>query len=266
MKIVLGIIIVVLVIAAMVLYVLFVLNSRDLISCGDIRQSTGGQLSVTRVYTTDLNANSTLSEIVIAMNDNEDGNITAEQMTELLATNQNIIYAPVFTFTVTKEDTNTYIMSGSIYNGLDEDGEPTTPDFMYKNLGMTVGINQGYILAVQNVYDDDHDGFEDNDDYQAEFVEHKNVIDPVILANGYGAAFNFRDCDSFRIVFKGIDDVPSLSFVYTYDIVANNPLNFTSLKGAYLGVNIGIAYDDEGRLAPIIDVEHKNVMTEDDEF
>ena len=265
MKIVLGIILVVLIVAAFALYVLFVLNSRDLISCGDIAQSTGGQLSVTRVYTSDLNANATLSEIVSAMNENEEGTITAEQMTELLATYQNIIYAPVFTFTVTKEDTNTYIMSGSIYNGLNEDGEPTTPDFMYKNLGMTVGINQGYILAVQNVYDDDHDGFEDNDDYEAEFVEHKNVIDPVILANGYGAAFNFRDCDSFRIVFKGIDEVPSLTIVYTYDIVANNPLNFTSLKNAYLGVNIGIAYDDEGRLAPTVDVERKNTVTEDDE-
>ena len=264
MKVVLGIILVVLVIGAFALYILFVLNSRDLISCGDIRQFNGGQLSVTRVYTSDLNANATLSEIVSSMNENAEGAITADELTELLATNQNIIYAPVFTFTVTKEDTNTYILSGSVYNGLDEDGLPTTPDFMYKNLGMTVGVNQGYIMAVQNVYDDDHDGFEDNDDYEAEFVERKNVIDPVILADGYGAAFNFRDCDSFRMVFKGIDEFPSLSFAYTYDVVANNPLNFTSLKEAYLVLTITVAYDDEGRLAPTLEIDRR-IMIEEDE-
>lgn len=264
MKIVLGIIIIVLVVAALALYVLFVLNSRDLISCGDIRQYNGGQLSVTRVYTTDLNANATLSEIVNAMNENEEGAITAEQMTELLAENQNIIYAPVFTWTVTKEDTNTYVLTGSVYNGLNEDGEPTTPDFMYKNLGMTVALNQGYILSVQNVYDDDGDGFEDNDSYEVEFIERKNVVDPLILAEGNGAAFYFRDCDSFRVVFKGIDEFPSLSFVYTYDIVANNPLNFTSLKEGYLGLDLTIAYDDEGRLAPTLEIDRKTIITNED--
>ena len=260
MKIIVGIIVVVLAIAAIALYVLFVLNSRDLISCGDIKQYQGGQLSVTRIYTTDLNANSTLSEIVSTMNENVEGTITAEQMTELLATYQNIIYAPVFTFTVAKEDTNTYILYGSVYNGLNEDGLPTTPDFKYKNLGMTVGVNQGYILAVQNVYDDDGDGLEDRDDLEAKFIERRNVIDPVLLADGYGAAFAFRDCDSFRMVFKGTDVAPVLSLVYTYEVVANNPLNFTSLKNATLGLNITIAYDDDGRLAPIIDVDRQTVL------
>lgn len=264
MKIVLGIIIVVLVMAALALYVLFVLNSRDLISCGDIRQLKGEQLSITRIYTSDLNANKTLSEIVNAMNANEEGALTAEEMTELLAENQNIIYAPVFTFTVTKEDVNTYVVSGNVFNGLNEDGEPTTPDFMYKNLGMTVGVNQGYILSVQNVYDDDGDGFEDNNDVQAEFIERKNVIDPVILADGYGAAFAFRDCDGFRIVFKGTDVFPSLTFAYTYDIVANNPLNFTSLKNGLLGATVTIAYDDEGRLAPTLEIDRKNIIVDDE--
>lgn len=264
MKIVLGIFVIVLVIAALALYILFVLNSHDLISCGDIRQTNGGQLSITRVYTSDLNANATLSEIVNAMNENEEGQITADEMTELLATNQNIIYAPVFTFTVTKEDTDTYVLSGSVYNGLDEDGEPTTPDFKYKNLGLTVGLNQGHIIAVQNVYDDDHDGEEDNDSTEVEFVQRKNVIDPVILANGSGAAFAFKDCDSFRMVFKGTDISPTITLAYTYDVIANNPLNFTSLKSALLGVNITIAYDDEGRLAPTLEIDRKNIIVDED--
>ena len=263
MKIIVGIIAVVLVMAALALYILFVLNSRDLISCGDIRQSQGGQLSVTRIYTSDLNANSTLSEIVSTMNDNDEGTITADEMTELLATYQNIIYAPVFTFTVTQEDTNTYVLSGSVYNGLNEEGIPTTPDFMYKNLGMTVGVNQGYILAVQNVYDDDGDGFEDNDDLEAKFVERRNVVDPVMLADNYGAAFYFRDCDSYRMVFKGTDEFPSLTLLYTYDIVAKNPLNFTSLKNATLGLTITVAYDEEGRLTPTLEIDRRNIIEDE---
>lgn len=260
MKIVLGIFFVVLLLAALALYLLFMLNSHDLISCGDIVQSNGGQMSVTRVYTSDLNANRTLSEIVNTMNDNEDGSITAEQMTELLATYQNIIYAPVFTYTITQEDTNTFMISGSIYNGLDEDGEPTTPDFMYKNLGMTAGLPVGHILSVQNVYD-----IEENDNGEIEFVERKKVIDPIILENGAGAAFSFRDCDSFRMVISGASDVlPSITLAYTYDVTANNPLNFTSLKNAVLGVNITIAYDEEGRLAPILEVDRKNIIIEED--
>lgn len=231
MKLVLGIFLVVLLLAALALYLLFMLNSHDLISCGDIKQTSGGQMSITRIYTSDLNANKTLSEIVKKMNDNEEGQLTAEEMTELLATYQNIIYAPVFTFTVTQEDTDTFVLSGSVYNGLDEDGEPTTPDFMYKNLGMTAGLPQGRILAVQNVYNDE----DEDDDGEVEFIERKNVIDPIILEDGVGAAFAFKNCDSFRMVFKGgASGTPaSVTLAYTYEVVANNPLNFTSLKTPY---------------------------------
>lgn len=265
MKIVLGIFIVVLVIAAIVLYILFMLNSRDLICCGDIKQPDGAKLSITRIYTSDLNANETLSEIVNAMNDNEEGRLTSEEMTELLATYQNIIYAPVFTYTIAQEDTNTFSITGSVYNGIDEDGEPTTPDFRYKNLGLTVAVPNGYIIAAQNVYDDIEDDDGDGD-VEVEFIERKNVIDPVLLADHSGAAFAFRDCDSFRMVFRGTQGVPEqVEFVYTYDVVATNPLNFTSQKNAYLDVKINIAYDEEGRLAPTIETDRRTIVPEEDE-
>ena len=51
MKIVLGIFLIVLVIAAIALYILFMLNSRELICCGDVKQNDGANLSVTRIYT-----------------------------------------------------------------------------------------------------------------------------------------------------------------------------------------------------------------------
>ncbi len=265
MKIVLGIFLVVLLIAALALYFLFMLNSHDLISCGDVTQTNGGQLSVTRIYTSDLNANETLSEIVNKMNDKEDGQITADEMTELLATYQNIIYAPVFTFTISQEDTDTFVLTGTVYNGLNEDGEPTSPDFRYKDLGMTVTLPEGRILAAQNIYDDveQDDGTEDG---EVEFIERRRVIDPILIADGKGAAFAFKDCNSFRLVFKGLPETPpSITLAYTYNIVADNPMNFTSLRSAVLGATITVAYDDEGRFAPTLEIDRRNIIVEGEE-
>ena len=80
MKIVIGIILIVLIMAGIGLYVVFMLNAHDLVYCGDIKGENGSQCYVTRVYTADLNANETLSQIVSAMNQNESGNLTAEEM------------------------------------------------------------------------------------------------------------------------------------------------------------------------------------------
>ncbi|MCH5207128.1 MAG: hypothetical protein J1F09_09240 [Oscillospiraceae bacterium] len=259
MKIVIGIVLVALLLAALTLYLLFILNSHDLVFCGDIPQSEGTQMYVTRIYTSDLNANETLSQIVNAMNDNEDGRITAEDLTEILANYQNIIYAPVFAYNLTQEDANTYVLTGSVYDGLDEYGEPTSPDFGYKNLTLTAGVPDGKILAAQNVYSDDEDG-----DGEPEFVERKSVIEPVLVSNDTGAAFTFKDCDSFRLVFTGTENIPaSVTLAYTYDVIAENPLNFTSLHGGVMGVTITVAYDEMGRLTPQIVMDRKAVIVEE---
>lgn len=264
MKFVLGIFLVVLLIAAIVVYLLFMLNSRSLVPCGDIPQTTGSQMSVTRIYTSDLDANETLTQIVNMMNDKEDGTITAEDMTQILATYQSIIYAPVFQLNLEQEDTNTFVLTGSVYNGLDEDGEPTNPDFRYRNLAMTAGLAQGKFLAVENIYDEDKEIEEGAD---PEFLERRDVVDPIIVANGAGAAFSFRNCDSFRLVFKNTSEVnpPSIVLAYTYDIVADNPLNFTTLRQGLLGVEITVAYDNNGRLAPEIVVDRRNIYIEGEE-
>lgn len=263
MKFVLGIFLVVLLLAAIILYLLFMLNSRNLVPCGDIVQFESTQMSVTRIYTTDLNAQETLLEIVNTMNDDENGQITADTMTEILATYQSINYAPVFLFNLEQEDTNTFVLTGSVYNGLGDDGEPSDTDFRYKNLALTAGLAQGKFLAAENIYDDE----KDIDEEEVTFVERKNVIDPIIVSGGAGAAFSFKDCDSFRLVFKNTSEIapPSVTLAYTYDIVAENPLNFTSLKEVLLGVVITVAYDDFGRLAPEITVDRKNIYVIDEE-
>lgn len=265
MKYILGIFLLVLLLAALALYLLFMLNSRSLVPCGDIAQSNGTSMSVTRVYASDLNAKNTLTEIVNTMNDNEEGRLTAEDLTEILANFQDIIYAPVFTMNLEQEDTNTFVLTGSVYNGLDEDGEPTTPDFRFQNLSLAAGVNEGKILAAQNVYDNQND--DDDDDEDPEFVERRNVVDPIIISDGAGAAFSFKDCDSFRLVFKNTSPVnpASITLAYTYDIVAENPLNFTSFKDGVLGVVITAAYDDMGRLVPEITIDRKNIIVIGDE-
>lgn len=122
---------------------------------------------------------------------------------------------------------------------------------------MTATIPNGRILAAQNVYeeaeDDDNDG-----DIEVEFIERKNVIDPVIIEGGIGAAFAFRDCDSFRVIFKGTEGLPaSITLSYVYDVVANNPMNSSSLKDGYLQATINMEFDEMGRLAPTMEVDHR---------
>lgn len=251
MKIVIGIILIVLIMAGIGLYVVFMLNAHDLVYCGDIKGENGSQCYVTRVYTADLNANETLSQIVTTMNEKETGNLTAEEMTTILATYQNVIYAPVFTLNLEKEDNRTFVLSGSVYNGLDGDGNPTEPDFRYRNLTLTAGIANGKVLAAQNVYSKDV-----NEDGQYEFKARNNVVDPVLLDGNAGAAFSFTDCDSFRLVFTGIDEVPAtIKLAFTYDAVAQNPLNFSSINGGALGLSLTEAYDEMGRLTPTVTLE-----------
>ncbi len=251
MKIVIGIILIVLVLAGIAFFLLYVLNAHDLVYCGDIKSEDGTKCSVTRVYTADLNADETLSQIVTAMNDNGNGNLSAEEMTTILATYQNVIYAPVFTLNLEQEDTRTFVLSGSVYNGLDGEGQPTDPDFRYKNLTLTAGIGNGKVLAAQNVYSEDL-----NEDGQYDFKARNNVVDPVLLDGNAGAAFSFTDCDSFRLVFTGVSEVPAtIKLAFTYDVVAQNPLNFTSTNGGVMGLQITEAYDEEGRLKPEITLE-----------
>ena len=251
MKIVVGVILLIIVIAALGFFIFLVLNSHDLTYCGDLKGQNGNTQVVTRVYTADLNADETLSQIVAAVNDGETGNLSSEEMTEILATYQNIIYAPVFTFTLEQVDDDTYVLTGSVYNGINEEGEPTVPDFYYRNLTLTAGIPNGKILAAQNIYSQDVD---ENGDY--EFVERKNVVDPVILDNGMAAAFAFKECDTYRMVFTREEGMEtSITLGFTYEVVASNPLNFTSIKDGAMGVTVLAKYDEAGRFTPELKLE-----------
>lgn len=251
MKIVLGIVLVTLVIAALGLYLYFMMNSQDLIYCGDIAQVSGNRVFVTRVYTSDLNADETLSEIVSLMNAKEDGLITAEEMTEILATYQNIIYAPVVMMYLEQKDTNTFVLSGSMYNGLDEEGEPAEADYKFKNLSLSAGVPSGEILAAQNVYSDVFFESEVDEEFEPEFMERNKVVDPIVVNNNQNAAFAFYGCDGFKLVFHSDEDKPAeITVALTYDVQAENPLNFTSLTDGAMGMTITEAYDERGNLVP----------------
>lgn len=251
MKIVFGIVLFVVLLAALVLYILLMVNSRDLVYCGDILSEDGNKVTVTRIYTSDLNANETLSEIVNTMNNDATGNMSAEALTDILAKYQNVIYAPVFTYELTQEDQRTYVLTGCMYNGIDKDGNPSQSDFYYKDLTLTAGTGTGKVLAAQNIYSEDVD-----DEGNPEFIRRNNVVDPVLIDNGSGAAFSFNDCDSFRIVFTGAENAPaSLKLAYTYNVAAENPLNFTHIEGGAMGLTITAAVNDKGNLVPEVTSE-----------
>ena len=260
MKVVIGIIIAALVAAIAAIFLFFVLRSHDLVLCGDIPQKDGNQMFVTRVYTYDVDANSTLTQIIDKMNSNTEGNIAAEEITAILSEYQTVVYAPVFTYTLTQEADNTYVLTGSVYDGLDEDGEPAETEYVYKDLSLTVGVSDGKVLAAQNIYPDDLE-----EDVVPEFKERKKVVDPV-LVNEKEAAFLLDDCNSFRIVFTGKEEVPAeITLAYTFDVGSMNLLNFSCSKDNIMGVTIRGEFDDMGRLAPTIEMNRRIVEVDIEE-
>ena len=131
MKVVIGIVLISLVILGLIAYMILMLNAREMIFCGDLKNENGTNAQITRVYTTDLNANETLSEIIVKMNESDTESVQKSDITEVLAQYQNIIYAPVFTISVTQADSSTYIIDGQVLNGLDENGDPASPDYRH---------------------------------------------------------------------------------------------------------------------------------------
>ena len=258
MKVVIAIIIAALVAAIGAILLFFVFRAHDLVLCGDIPQRSGNDLFVTRIYTYDVDANSTLNQIIDAMNSNTDGNITAEEMTEILSQYQTIVYAPIFTYTFTQEADNTYVLTGSVYNGIDENGEPADDtEYVYKDLTLTVGVTDGKVLAAQNIYPDDLE-----EEEIPEFKERKKVVDPV-LVNEKEAAFLMEDTNSFRIVFTGKQDVPAeVTLAYTFNVGSMNLLNFSGSKDNILAVTIRGEYDDLGRLTPTIEMNRRVIEME----
>lgn len=249
MKLVIGIILAALLVAALGFFLVLVYKGHDMTLCGDVANPTGSGHAVTRVYTTDLNANETLSEIVLRMNAS-DGAVSAEELTEILATYQNIIYAPVFVANMEQVDTKTYVLSGGIYNGIDDAGEPANGEYYYKDMVLTCAFQNGAVVAAQNVYPEIESG-------EQEFVERKSTIDPIITDENQGVAFSFRECDSFRMVFTATDPLlsPKVTMIYTYNVKAENPLNFTGADNCVLAYTMTVAYDDRGNLVPEFNFE-----------
>lgn len=257
MKIAIGIVIAALIAAVAAVLVLFVFRSHDLVLCGDIPQKSGDRLFTTRVYTYDVDANSTLNQIIDRMNANTEGLISAEEMTAILSEYQTIVYAPVFTYTLEQAANNTYVLSGSVYNGWDTNGEPADTEYVYKDLTLTVGVTDGKVLAAQNIYAEDLE-----EELVPEFTERKKVIDPV-LVNDKEAAFAFSGCNSFRLVFTGVESIPAeVTLVYRFNVGSQNILNFSGSKDNIMAVTIRGEYDDLGRLSPTIEM-NRNVVEVD---
>lgn len=252
MKIVIGIVLIALVLLGLIAYLILMLNAREMIFCGDVQNETGTSASVTRVYTTDLSANETLSEIIVKMNESQDGSVQVTDLTEVLAQYQNIIYAPVFTVSVEQIDTSTYIINGSVFNGIDENGNEAVPDYRYKDMNLSTVVTNGTVIAAQNVYDNEQAA--DNTD--PIFIQRQQVIDPIVKGDASEAAFALQDCSSFRVIVHGdsVQNLPEVTFVYVYNVDAENPLDFTSISNDSLAVTMKIAYDGNGKLTPQYDL------------
>lgn len=260
MKFVIGIVLILLVLLGIAAYVVLMLNAREMIFCGDVQNETGASAAVTRVYTTDLSANETLSEIIIRMNQSESDSLEISELTEVLAQYQNIIYAPVFTLSIEQIDTATYVINGSVFNGVDENGNAAETDYRYQNMNLSTVVTNGRIVAAQNVYDDIEEDAE-----EPVFKQRQSVIDPVVTGADSEAAFALQDCSSFRVIVNGtgFNQLPEITFVFVYNVDAANPLDFTSISNDSLAVNMKLSYDENGAL--VSDYEIIKTVTGDTE-
>ena len=66
------------------------------------------------------------------------------------------------------------------------------------------------------------------------------------------AAFALQDRSSFRVIVNGSEfrEMPSVTFVFVYNVDALNPLDFTSISNDSLAINMQISFDENGNLAP----------------
>lgn len=252
MRFAIGIVLVLLIMGALAAYLVLMLSAHEMVYCGDVANEYENGVMYTRVYSTDISANEALTEIVLHMNESEDGVVQSEDITEILAQYQNIVYAPVFIVSAQQIDTSTYIISGSVYNGIDEKGNPAKPDYSYKDMTLSAVTGNGVMLAAQNVYSDAETD---------ELVERKLVIDPVINDEGSMASFAFSQCDSFRVIVKATETDPlEVHLVYTYDVVAENPLDFTSVNDGNLSIKFTAGADENGRFVPSYETERGMVI------
>ncbi|MGN0687534.1 MAG: hypothetical protein ACI4KA_05455 [Oscillospiraceae bacterium] len=252
MKTVIGIVLIMLLIGALILYLILMLNAHEMIYCGDITNGEYNTAMVTRVYTTDFSANETLSEIVSAMNTTENDSLSVEEITAILAEYQNIIYAPVFIISSEQVDTSTFEITGCIYNGIDDKGEPAQPDYLYENMRLNTILENGEVLSAENIYPL-------TPDQEGKLVEREKVIAPIITDENTAASFAFEGTDTFRMLVKGTAELPAkVTFVYTYDVVAENPLDFTNIQNGALALAMTVGFSEEGLYQPTYELE-KNV-------
>ncbi len=250
MKIIIGIVLISVLILGLAAYLILMLNAREMIFCGDVKNQSGSDLQVTRVYTTDLNANETLSEIILKMNQTNGDSVPISDITEVLAQYQNIIYAPVVELSAEQADTSTYVINGSVLNGLAQDGKEAVTDYRYKDMQVSAIVTNGRVLAAQNVYDQELSD-QKTDDGKV-FKERHTVIEPIVTGADSEASFALTDCTNFRLIVNSSDfqQLPEITFVFMYNVNAENPLDFTSVTNDSLAVSMKMEYDANGKLLP----------------
>ena len=250
MKIIIGIVLVSVLILGLAAYLILMLNAHEMIFCGDVKNQSGADLQVTRVYTTDLNANETLSEIILKMNQTNGDSVPISDITGVLAQYQNIIYAPVVSLSAEQADTSTYVINGSVLNGLAEDGTEAVTDYRYKDMQISAIVTNGRVLAAQNIYDQELSD-QQTDDGKV-LKERQTVIEPIVTGADSEASFALTDCTHFRLIVNGSDfqELPEITFVFMYNVNAENPLDFTSVSNDSLAVSMKMEYDANGKLLP----------------
>lgn len=240
MKKVIGVILIILVMSGIGFLLFMEFNKENLVYSGDyLTNSDNYSVMVTRAYVSDESDRSQIAAILETVFTSPE--LTAEEIAGAATGYGTVLYAPVFNVSFDKpnSDDKYFTISGTVQNGISENGESVETAYVHRNLRLDAIIDNGVIEYASNAV-------------KPEELIKKEYTLPVVTEEGQNAAFKFDDSNGFEIVFSKADINADTKIVllYTFSVDSSNPVDFSGLEREKLQLEITFTNDENEILKP----------------
>lgn len=219
----------------------FSFNSDELIFTGDvISHANANSYQITRAYVSDKDEVANVKTILERINSEEPPPNAADIALEI-AEKGNIVFAPVFNLQVSTVENTTglYMLTGSVKNGVDVDGNEVVGEFSMRDLSLSITSNSVNVLNVSN-------GFHPT------VLEEITYIPPVVSEDGLTITVPFSMTNGFEVLFT-VDDIENFGgmiFTYNYNAHATSSMNMTKLEQEIVEIKLDFEIE-ENKVVPI---------------
>lgn len=235
------------------LFAFLYITKEELIFAGNVSTDTAqSTLTLTRAYVSDANEVANVRAILDKIN-NEAPAPTSDDIVNAIVENGKISFAPTF-YVKTEQATQDFAVfsiSGASVNGLNSDGTEAVTDYRFDGLHLEAASENLTILSATNLVN-------------PTALERKEYTLPVLGENRDRASFDFSDTNGFEMLFtiKDAAKPAKMTLVFSYDIKAATPLNFTELKGEILQLEVELSFSG-GTLNPTYTAVKANVQEQE---